>query len=164
MSTIQVFHGGTDVVDSPICALGRTNLDFGQGFYLTDIKEQAQRWARNVKDLRMADEALLNIYTLDKEAILSEANCMIFNAYDKQWLDFIIANRRGENAAESYDYIEGGVANDRVINTINMFMQGYYSEEYALRLLSLHQPNNQICIRKQGLIEKYLHYERTETI
>ncbi len=67
---------------------------------------------------------------------------------------------RADKAA-GYDYIEGGVANDRVINTIGMYMQGYYSEEYALRLLALHRPNNQICIRNQGLIDTYLHYERT---
>lgn len=107
-------------------------------------------------------KALVNVYTLDKEAILEEANCKIFKAYDKEWLEFIVANRRGENVA-AYDYIEGGVANDRVINSISMYMQGYYSEEYTLRMLSLHQPNNQICICKQELIDKYLHYERTET-
>ncbi len=163
MNPIVVYHGGTDVVDKPICSAGRANLDFGRGFYLTDIRKQAVSWARNIKDLRRASRALLNVYKLDKEAILKEAKCKIFTAYDEDWLDFIIANRNGENAAAQYDYIEGGVANDRVINSINMFMQGYYSKEYTLRLLSLHQPNNQICITSQELIDKYLHYERTET-
>lgn len=42
---ITVYHGGTERVDVPICRLGRENLDFGRGFYVTDIKEQAYRWA-----------------------------------------------------------------------------------------------------------------------
>ena len=42
---ITVYHGGTERVDVPICRLGRENLDFGRGFYVTDIKEQACRWA-----------------------------------------------------------------------------------------------------------------------
>lgn len=37
---ITVYHGGTERVDVPICRLGRENLDFGRGFYVTDIKEQ----------------------------------------------------------------------------------------------------------------------------
>lgn len=41
---ITVYHGGTERVDVPICRLGRENLDFGRGFYVTDIKEQACRW------------------------------------------------------------------------------------------------------------------------
>ena len=41
MSEIIVYHGGTEIVDHPICKLGRPNLDFGQGFYVTDLREQA---------------------------------------------------------------------------------------------------------------------------
>ena len=107
-------------------------------------------------------EAVVNVYLFDKAEMIDNARCKIFTAYDREWLDFIVANRRGENVADEYDYIEGGVADDRVINTINMYMQGYYGEEHTLRLLALHQPNNQMCIRKQELLDKYLHYERTE--
>ncbi len=162
MGGITVYHGGTEVVATPICTFGRDCLDFGRGFYLTTIKSQAEKWACYVADQRRKNTALLNIYTLDRDALMREAQCRIFDAYDRAWLRFIVANRRGENAAAPYDYIEGGVADDRVINTINMHVQGYYSEEYALRLLSLHRPNNQICIRKQELIDRYLRYERTE--
>ena len=31
---IVVYHGGTDVVEHPLCKVGRANLDFGQGFYV----------------------------------------------------------------------------------------------------------------------------------
>ncbi len=160
--TIIVYHGSADRVEEPICNIGRTNLDFGLGFYVTDMKEQAIRWTKRVVAEKKTREAFLNIYTLDKASIVKEARCKIFTSYNVEWLRFVIANRRGENAAADYDYIEGGVADDRVINTINMYMQGYYSEEHSLRLLALHRPNNQICIRKQEFIDKYLHYERTE--
>ena len=36
---LTVYHGATDVISSPICAFGRPKLDFGMGFYVTDIKE-----------------------------------------------------------------------------------------------------------------------------
>ena len=37
MKVIIVYHGGTDIIENPICKLGRDNLDFGKGFYITDI-------------------------------------------------------------------------------------------------------------------------------
>ena len=42
---IIVFHGSVVEVDKPLVKLGRKNLDFGQGFYVTDLREQAVRWA-----------------------------------------------------------------------------------------------------------------------
>ena len=63
-----------------------------------------------------------------------------------------------------YDYIEGGVANDRVIDTINLYMAGLMDSDTALRRLAIHRPNNQICLLNQELTDKYLIYERTEHI
>ncbi len=87
-----------------------------------------------------------------------------FTAYDKDWLDFIVGNRQGKNPAKDYDYIEGGIANDRVIDTVNLYITGFYETESALQQLAFHKPNNQICILNQELINKYLEYVRTDTI
>ena len=45
MKEIIVYHGGTEIIEQPICKFGRRNLDFGQGFYVTNIHEQASKWA-----------------------------------------------------------------------------------------------------------------------
>ena len=42
---LTVYHGSITKVDYPIAKAGRENLDFGQGFYITNIREQAERWA-----------------------------------------------------------------------------------------------------------------------
>lgn len=160
---IEVYHGSTERVEVPICRLGRTNLDFGQGFYLTDLKEQARQWAI-VTAARRKASPFINIYQLDKDAMLSEARCKIFKAYDKEWLDFIVASRRGANPAHDYDYVEGGIANDRVIDTVNLYMSGLMSAGVALQRLAQHQPNNQICLLNQSLTDKYLVYERIESV
>ena len=49
---ITVYHGGTEIVETPICRLGRENLDFGRGFYVTVFKEQAIEWAKSTAKRR----------------------------------------------------------------------------------------------------------------
>ncbi len=158
-----VYHGATQIVEAPICSIGRTKLDFGQGFYVTGLKEQAVKWAISLADKRK-EKPVLNIYQLDRDSILAEARCKIFKAYDKEWLDFIVANRNGQDVAQSYDYIEGGIANDRVIDTVKLYMTGFYTAEMTLAQLAYHKPNNQICILNQELVNKYLVYDGTEEI
>ena len=163
MSNIIVYHGGTETIENPICKFGRKNLDFGQGFYVTNLREQAITWANNMARNRKMP-AVLNRYRLDRETILQNARCKIFKAYDKEWLEFIVGNRTGQELAKDYDYVEGGVANDRVVDTVNLYIAGLMELSTALRELSKHQPNNQICILSQDLINKYLKYDGTEEL
>ena len=37
----KVYHGSTHIIERPLCHVGRDNLDFGKGFYVTNIKKQA---------------------------------------------------------------------------------------------------------------------------
>ena len=90
--------------------------------------------------------------------------CKIFEAYDAEWLEFIIGNRNGLNPAKEYDYVEGGVANDRVVDTVNLYTVGLIDLDTALRELSKHQPNNQMCILNQEIISKYFVYDGTESL
>ena len=163
LKEIVVYHGSTDIVKNPVCKLGRKHLDFGQGFYITDRRDQAITWAKLIAD-RRGLAPVLNRYRLQREAFLSEGKSKIFEAYDKAWLEFIVANRRGEQANDIYDYVEGGVANDRVVDTVNLYMAGLMDEEMALRRLSEHQPNNQMCLLNQELTDKYLAFDGTEAI
>lgn len=121
---ITVYHGATEIIEVPLNHVGRPRLDFGQGFYVTDLKDRGQSNGLKPQP-KKSSTTLLNIYTLDRDAILAEARCKIFTAYDKDWLDFIVGNRRGENPARDYDYVEGGIANDRVIDTVNLYMTGF---------------------------------------
>lgn len=160
---LTVYHGATEAISSPICAFGRPRLDFGQGFYVTDIKEQAIRWAKTMAGKRNS-EPVLNIYTLDREKYMLDGRCKIFTSYDADWLEFIVANRRGDNVASEFDYIEGGIANDRVIDTVNLYIQGLVDSATALQQLAFYKPNNQICLLNQSLTDKYLQYYGSERI
>lgn len=40
-----LYHGSYTEVSAPLAKIGRRNLDFGQGFYLTSLRQQAENWA-----------------------------------------------------------------------------------------------------------------------
>ena len=42
---MTVFHGSSQIVDKPNVAFSKKYLDFGQGFYVTTIQQQAEKWA-----------------------------------------------------------------------------------------------------------------------
>lgn len=41
-----VYHGSYCKIERPLLSFSREKLDFGKGFYLTPIREQAERWCR----------------------------------------------------------------------------------------------------------------------
>ena len=160
---MKLYHGSTMIVRKPSVKRGRVTTDFGQGFYLTNIKEQTVAWTNNISRNRRLP-AVLNRYILDRAAIISNAKCKIFHTYDEEWLEFIVANRTGMYTANEYDYVEGGVANDRVVDTIHLYIAGLMDLKSTLKELSKHQPNNQMCLLNQSITDKYLVYDGTEEL
>lgn len=152
-----VYHGSVIEVEKPLVALGRPNLDFGQGFYVTNLREQAERWATRIATRRM-EKPMLNVYDFNVDAAKRNYRYLKFDSYDKAWLDFIVANRMGKMEWKDYDVVEGGVANDNVIDTVEDYIRGRMSAEAALVELSKHQPNNQFCILNQEIIDLHLHF------
>lgn len=110
---MKVYHGSTLVVRNPLAGAGRENLDFGKGFYVTDIYVQAERWA-SVISLRRPEKApMVNVYELDAEKIsLSGYKWLRFDGYDNDWLDFIVNSRLGKQPWLGCDIVEGGIAKE----------------------------------------------------
>lgn len=152
---ITVYHGGVERIEAPLAKVGRKDLDFGHGFYITRRLQQAQEWAERAARQHLSSP-VVNEYELDVNEIIAHCRFLRFEHYDTQWLRFIVACRNGYDSAQDYDCVEGGVANDRVVDTVEGYMNGTIDEEHALAELSKHQPNNQICLLNQQVIDKYL--------
>lgn len=152
---MKVYHGGTEVIRQPIASKGRLGLDFGQGFYVTDIQSQAESWADRMARVRM-ESGIVSVFEFDLDTAKKMCCYKRFDEYDENWLVFIVSNRQESYRGEMYDIIEGGVANDRVIDTVEAYMSNLMPLDVALRELSKHRPNNQICIRSQAVLDNYL--------
>lgn len=79
--TLIVYHGGTTVIDTPKVNAGRLNLDFGPGFYVTDIYAQAKDWAVKIAKERNLTP-IVNVYHLRQRDILQNCHNLIFETYN----------------------------------------------------------------------------------
>ena len=152
-----LYHGGTEAVMHPDCKKGRPDLDFGQGFYVTLLQDQAEGFARR-KARDRKGKPVISVYEFDYEAAIEDCVYLNFEFYDEAWLDFVVDSRSGLKPWANYDIVEGGVANDRVIDTVELYTIGILDKASALGRLSEHQPNHQICILSQMILDKYLKF------
>ncbi len=150
---MKLYHTSNIEIQNPDIIHSREHLDFGRGFYLTSLRDQAEKYAQRF--LRKGEDAFLNIYELDDE--LQGFTSIVFESYDNKWLDFITACRKGQKH-ELYDIIEGGIADDQVFDTIDLYFSGIYTYEQALDQLRFKHPNQQVCITSQLLLDKHLHF------
>ena len=88
---------------------------------------------------------------------------MRFDTYDKNWLEFVAQCRDGNDVGD-YDMIIGGIANDRVILTLDRYFAREISQEDALGLLKFEKPNIQYCIRSERMLQECLTYIQSEQI
>lgn len=155
-----VYHGSYVEVSKPDLSHSRKNVDFGQGFYTTPLYEQAEKWCRKFKD--RGKTAIINKYIFDEKAF-DQCKVLRFDAYSEEWLDFILDCRRGMDSSE-YDIVMGGVANDKVFNTVELFFDGLIDKMEAIKRLKYEKPNFQIAFRTSLVLERYLHFEGSEQL
>ena len=65
---------------------------------------------------------------------------------------------------KQYDIVEGGVANDNVIDTVEDYENGIITAEQALGQLRYKRVNHQICILNQEIIDRYLTFNNSEIV
>ena len=163
---ITLYHGTYLSVPEPLAKIGRKNLDFGPGFYLTKIESQAKNWAIIIASRKGREtKAVVNIYHFNIESAEAD-NVRIkrFDTYNIEWLNYVVDCRKGKDISLDYDIVEGGVANDNVIDTVEDYEKGIITAEQALGQLRYKKVNHQICILNQKVIDKYLLYVESITL
>lgn len=160
----KLYHGSYMAISAPLTGVGRRELDFGPGFYVTSLREQAERWAQRVCIIRAMDTPTLSIYEFDEALQPTDVRRLCLEHYDQEWLDFIVSSRRGEEPWKDYDIIEGGVANDQVIDTVEDYYAGRITAEQAIGQLRFAKPTHQMCIRRQDIVECCVRFISSEAL
>ena len=155
-----VYHGSYIPVTFPDVVHSRSRVDFGRGFYTTAIYEQAVKWCEKFKSRGKA--GIVSRYYFNETAY-NIFKVLSFETYSEKWLEFIISCRSGNDVSD-YDIVTGGVANDKVFNTVELYFDGLIDKSEAIKRLRYEKPNMQICFRNQKVIDSYLRFEGSETV
>ena len=154
---MKLYHGSTVIVDKPLVSYGRDNLDFGKGFYTTRMQRQAEKWIQRF--ISLGKKGIISIYNFDDTDIQKKYRYKKFPEYNEEWLNFVLASRDGSKEYLNYDIIDGGIANDKVFNTVELYFTGLIDKSTALQRLKFEQPNNQICFINQQVLDTVLKFE-----
>lgn len=170
---ITIYHGSQQIVEIPVCGMGRKNNDFGLGFYCTENINLAKEWA-----VSALNDGFANRYTLDTENL----NILNLNTSEYTILNWIavlvehrlfniktpIARRAKQYLIDNfginvnaYDLITGYRADDSYFDFAEAFLNNTITVEQLSRAMRLGKLGEQIVLKSQFAFSK-ISYEGYE--
>lgn len=121
---MRLYHGSNVVIESINLAMCRPYKDFGKGFYLTDIEEQAKQMAKRVARIYGGSPIVNSFEIQDDFRKLSNIKIKDFGIQTtEEWAKFVMNNRNRTftdeantlcNKDNKYDIVIGPVADDNM--------------------------------------------------
>ena len=155
-----LYHGSDVAIQKPRIIRTEKGRDFGYAFYLTPIKEQAERMARRKQRMNRSNSAFVSVF--EYEAKKKNMKMKRFLKADVEWLEMIIKCRTNPSFVHGYDIVEGKIADDSVGETVLFVIKGIIKKEDAIERLKFQKINSQIafCSEKSlGLLRFKESYE-----
>ena len=150
---MTVYHGSDLIIEKPDILHSMKRFDFGKGFYVTTVFDQAQRWAKRKAVLRNSSAGIVNTYEL------TEADGFEIKDFGDDlevWIDFVCRCRDGSDEYKQYDVIKGKVANDKVFRVVDMYKRGIWDKDRAIKEIRVYETYDQIAFITQAAIDKML--------
>jgi hypothetical protein len=155
---LKLYHGSNVRIERIDLSVGHINKDFGKGFYLTTIKEQAEAMAKRKARLYIDAVPIVTEFIFDDSGLNDkELNVKIFDVVSEEWADFIFENRRASETGfrHNYDIIIGPVADDGVVMQLDRYEMGKITLQQLVDELRYRKLNNQYYFGTERAI-KYL--------
>ena len=159
-----LYHGSNTKVTEIDLSKCRPFKDFGRGFYLTDIREQAEQMARRVARL-YGSSPYVSAFKFDVATLSNTAlNVLSFEKPNRDWALFVLNNRnkRFKNFDDSlcnhdnkYDIVYGAVANDDIAYLFRTFTSGLIDIDVLISGLEYKKLTSQYSFHTEESI-KYL--------
>lgn len=143
---IKLYHGSNVKIDQIDLTLGRINKDFGKGFYLTSLHQQAMEMAKRRALQSPESEAIVTEFMFDDSCLASsELNIKIFPEVSEEWALFILNNRHASNTNfhHNYDIVIGPVADDGVVQQLDLYEMQIITLQQLVDSLRYKKINNQ---------------------
>lgn len=160
---MRLYHGSNVDIKEINLAMCRPYKDFGQGFYLTVIREQAENMARRVAML-YGGEAVLNQYDLDEKSLMGK-DLKIKNfgvKTSEEWARFVKNNRNRKftdvsspesNMDNKYDIVIGPIANDAMAVLFRQYENGMIDFDTMLKGMEYKETTNQYSFHTEKAVQ-----------
>jgi hypothetical protein len=154
-------HGSNQEIMSINLNCCKPFKDFGRGFYLTTIEEQAEIMAkRNVRVYGGAP--VVTSFKFD-ETVLSgdDLSVKVFAEPDADWALFVLNNRNRDFTAHTdpnsnhdnkYDIVTGPVANDDIVLLFRKFVNGHIELEALVKEMKYKKLSNQYSFHTERAV------------
>lgn len=165
---MKLYHGSNQEIDTIDLTKCRPYKDFGKGFYLTTMQDQAVKMAKRVARI-YGGSPVVNVYEFDKNCLQGKISVRIFDKPDINWAVFILNNRSRSfeefeslecNHDNKYELVIGPVANDDLALLFRQFESGLISVETLVEGMKYKKLTNQYSFHT----EKALQYLKKEGV
>ena len=150
-----LYHGSNTKIEKINLSKCKPYKDFGKGFYLTEIREQAEKMASRTAHI-YEGEPIVTEFEFDESA-LSKLSVKQFDGPNEEWALFVLANRsKGhEQPTHSYDIVIGPVADDDIAQLFRNFNDGFINLTMLVEGLKYKKVSSQYFFHTEAAI-KYL--------
>lgn len=124
---MKLYHGSNMRVTEPDLRRSKPFKDFGQGFYLSAVEQQAKDQAFSKVDQMKSGQAIVNEYLFDETLMTcGELKVKVFEDYSVEWAEFVLMNRDRKIVQPSHDYdiVYGPIADDGVNYQLRRYWGG----------------------------------------
>lgn len=170
-NNIFLYHGSYCQVQIPDLKRCARYKDFGQGFYLTTSKKQAENFARlstrkaiaNGRVSAAQKHGFVSVFTF---RFIEKLSVKTYPTADADWLHCVVGHRKKKNFSavvqglKDFDVIAGKIANDNTNATITTYMAGAFGEigsksadDICISLLLPERLQNQFCFRTEEALK-----------
>ena len=153
---MKLYHGTNCSIEAVDLSACRPYKDFGKGFYLTELEEQAKEWSLKITE-RFGNKPKVIIYEYTPDLNIG-LKILTFDKPCLEWAYFIMNNRNRKitenfsglnNHNCQYDIVEGPVGNDDIAVTLNQFIQGLLDDNSLIKNLTHKDLNHQISFHTE---------------
>ncbi len=152
---MKLYHGSNTVIERIELSKCKPFKDFGKGFYLTEIREQAEQMAKRTSAI-YGGESVVTEFKFDETAL----NALVVKTLEEpgeEWALFIMANRDRNKVhpIHCYDIVIGPVADDTIATLFRNFDDGIIDLQMLVNGLKYKKVSSQYLFHSAEAI-KYL--------
>lgn len=153
---MRLYHGTNIDFQGITLSKCKPNKDFGRGFYLTDIRRQAQAMAVRRCEFEETGMPVVQAYEFEESLLTNgELRVKIFPQVSKEWAEFILMNRKARGRRmHDYDVVVGPVADDGVVYQLNLYVQRLITLDTLVKELTFRKLSRQYFFGTERAIEK----------